>query len=63
MSFPTLYNLAAIALQKAFILRCEYLLSITNGSPVSIPTPVEQNNTHCKICCKRKFSCFSDMII
>ena len=48
---PTLYELATNALDKAFQLLCEYLLSTIVGH---IPTPVEQNGKEQTVL-KRKF--------
>lgn len=48
---PSLYELANKALDEAFRLRCEYLLSY---SVDNIPTPVEQNGRGQKVL-KRKF--------
>lgn len=43
---PSLFELAENALQRAFILRCEYLLSQIHEMT---PSPFEQNGCLCKV--------------
>ena len=52
---PTLYELANKALDEAFRLRCEYLLSYSNNN---IQTPVEQNGRKQKILKRKLENCY-----
>ena len=46
MDIPTLYELASKALDKAYVMRCEYLLDEIKDFNHQVPSPIEQEECH-----------------